>query len=143
MINLKHIMSSLILASVLIFPGCNNTESIDVIDDGLVINSISYSLGGDLDKTVVSYNFNLWNRTENSINIISATPILTEELSGRLGNQSIVNEINRTINSNTSEVITGSFYLDTNGLDKKEIEKLNIELKQFRVLSEQTLGFDK
>ncbi|WP_054025071.1 hypothetical protein [Bacillus sp. FJAT-28004] len=128
---------------ILILIGCSkNNPPEDVVDDGLVINSISFGLGGDLNKTLVSYNFNLWNKTRKAILIKTVEPILSDDLRKRLEDNELINEINKTINGSSSEVISGSFYLNTQGLDKQGIEKLNIELKEFRINSEQKIGIE-
>ncbi|MBB6635295.1 hypothetical protein [Cohnella thailandensis] len=130
-----------ILFSILI--GCSNiNQSKDVVDDSLVINSISVGFGGDLNKTLVSYNFNLWNKTKKAIFIMTVEPILSDDLRKRLENSELINEINKTINGSSSEVISGSFSLNTQGLDKQGIEKLNIELKKFKIISEQEIGIE-
>ncbi|MBP2898940.1 hypothetical protein J8340_23400 [Escherichia coli] len=48
--------------------------------------------------------------------------------------------MNKKINENASEEISGSFYLDTQGLDKEEILNLNITLDKFRITTEQVIG---
>lgn len=123
--------------------GCSDiNQPQDIVDDGLVINSITFSLGGDLDKTLVSYNFNLWNKTKKAILIKSVEPILSDDLRERVGDSELINEVNETINGSSSEVISGSFFLNTQGLDKQGIEKLNIELKKFKIISEQEIGIE-
>lgn len=135
----------ILLLSVLFsfFIGCSNiNQPQDVVDDGLVINSITFGLGGDLNKTLVSYNFNLWNKTKKAILIRSVEPILSDDLRKRLEDSELINEINKTINGSSSEVISGSFFLNTQGLDKQGIKKLNIELKKFKIISEQEIGIE-
>ncbi len=141
--NLMRILVPSILISILFITGCTKNQlSKDTVDDGLVINSISFGLGGDLNKTLVSYNFDLMNKTKNAIIIKSVEPILSDNLNNRLVDNGLINEINKTINGSSSEIITGSFYLNTQGLDKQGIEKLNIELKKFRIITEQEIGIE-
>lgn len=136
---LTQILICLILIVIII--GCNTiNQSKDVVDDGLVMHSLSFGLGGDLNKTQVSYSFNLWNKTKKVITIKSVEPILSEDLLSRLEDSELINEINKTIQGNTSEVISGIFYLKTEGLDKQGILNLNIELKRFKVVTEQEIG---
>ncbi|OAB38649.1 hypothetical protein PMSD_06445 [Paenibacillus macquariensis subsp. defensor] len=139
----KHILVASVLCSMFIIVGCsNNSLPSDTSDDGLVINSISYSLGGDLDKTLVSYNFNIWNKTKNSIIVKTVEPILSDSLRKRLVDNKIKNEVNNTIHGNTSKGITGSFHLNTQGLDKQGINNLNIDIKKFRIITEQEIGIE-
>jgi len=131
----------ILLSSMLfsLFIGCSNiNQPRDVVDDGLVISSITFSLGGDLDRTLVSYNFNLWNRTKKAILISSVEPILSDDLRKRLDSE-LKADINLTIDGSSSEVISGSFFINTQGLDKQEIIKLNIELKNFKIVTEQVI----
>ncbi|KOR90313.1 hypothetical protein [Paenibacillus solani] len=121
--------------------GCSNiNQPKDVGDDGLVIGSITFGLGGDLDKTLVSYNFNLWNKTKKAILIKSVEPILSDDFRKRVEDSELINEVNKTINESSLEVISGSFFINTQGLDKHGIKKLNIELKKFKIISEQEIG---
>jgi len=131
-----------IIICTFLISACSKSSQDDVVDDGLVINSISIGLGGEPDKTLVTYNFNIWNKTRNTILIKSIEPILSENLQQRLLDNEIKNEINRTINGSTSEIFTGSFQLNTQGLEKQAIEKLNIKLEKFRIITEQELGLE-
>ncbi|WP_068618120.1 hypothetical protein [Paenibacillus tuaregi] len=141
--NLARTVFSLIMLLILFTAGCENPNSRNMVDDGLAVNSISYGLGGDIKKTTVSYNFNLWNKTGKSIKVISVIPVISNDLIERLNGRPMVNEINRTIKGNSAEVITGSFYLDTEGLDKDQIERLNVKLQKFRIITEQVIGIEK
>ncbi|KOP67288.1 hypothetical protein AMS62_20085 [Bacillus sp. FJAT-18019] len=124
------------------FIGCSNiNQPQDVVDDGLVISSITFGLGGDLDRTLVSYNFNLWNKTKKAILIRSVEPILSDDLRKRLDSE-LKADISITIDGSSSEVISSSFFINTQGLDKQEIKKLNIELKNFKIITEQEIGIE-
>ncbi|MEC0092317.1 hypothetical protein [Paenibacillus macquariensis] len=96
----KHILVASILFSMLIVGCSKNSLPSDTSDDGLVIDSISYSLGGDLDKTLVSYNFNIWNKTKKSIIVKIVEPILSDDLRKRLLDKELKNEVNNTSHGN-------------------------------------------
>ncbi|MNU83358.1 hypothetical protein D3C71_730570 [compost metagenome] len=121
---------------------CSNNQSENVVDEGLVINSISFGLGGELDNTLVTYNFNIWNKTRKAILIKSIEPIINETLKQRVIDSKLILEVNKTINGTSSENFTGSFSLNTKGIDKQGIENLNIQLQKFRIITEQVLGIE-
>ncbi|MNN51134.1 hypothetical protein D3C81_1657540 [compost metagenome] len=121
---------------------CSNNQSENVVDEGLVINSISFGLGGELDNTLVTYNFNIWNKTRKAILIKSIEPIINEPLKQRVIDSKLILEVNKTINGTSSENFTGSFSLNTKGIDKQGIENLNIQLQKFRIITEQVLGIE-
>ena len=130
-------LGSLLLIFFLVLTGCNTN---DAVEEGLVISSISFGLGGEVDETLVSYTFNLWNKSNQEVNVKTVQPILTDELNKRVKKDGLINKVNKKINENSSEEISGSFYLDTQGLDKEEILKLNIKLDKFRITTEQDVG---
>lgn len=133
--SIKYLGTLLLISFVL--TGCNTNE---VVEEGLVVSSISFGVGGELDETLVSYTLNLWNKTNRDINVKTVQPILTDELINRIRKDELTNEVNKKINENSSEEISGSFYLETQGLDKEGILKLNIKLEKFRITTEQDIG---
>jgi hypothetical protein len=143
---LKKFYFILIIAFVLILlAACSGKDKDGTkdIEDGLIINSISIGLGGEIDKTEVNYSFNLWNRTKRSITILSVMPILDQSIQETLITKEITNEINKELLGNTSEIVKGSFIIDTQGLDKKDIENLNIRINDFIINSQQNIGIYK
>ena len=136
---------TLFLFLILALSACSSSsvKGDETIEDGLIINSISFGLGGsneDLDTTVVSYNFNLWNRTNKSIMIKTVEPILTSDLQDRLTDSNIKLDINKQVIGNSSEVVSGTFSLNTRGLDKEGILDLKINVKEFTITTEQVIG---
>jgi len=139
---LKRPVIFLFLLLIFVLSGCNlNGNKGEIGEDKLTVSSISIALGGsdDLDTTVVSYDFNLWNGTGNSIKIKSVEPILTMDLQNRLTDNDIEVEINKQVNSKSSEVLSGTFKLNTKGLNKQEIINLDIHVKEFKVTTEQVV----
>ena len=119
----------------------SNVKTDEIVEDGLIINSISIGLGGkeDLDTTVVSYNFNLWNRTGKSVIIKSVEPILNTNLQKRLIESNVKQDINKQLKGNTSEAFSGTFELNTTGLNKEQIMDLEINVKEFNISTEQVI----
>ncbi|MEK4370016.1 hypothetical protein [Paenibacillus sp. FSL R5-0473] len=146
--NQKRSMILLFLLMILAVSGCssNSVKTDKIIEDGLNINSISIGLGGseeDEGITVVTYHFNLWNRTNKSIILKTVEPIISNEIQERLIDRDIRLDINKKIDGNTSEALTGTFKLDTKGLDKEGIIKLNINVKKFNIAFEQVIGINE
>lgn len=52
-------------------------------------------------------------------------------------------DINEKVDGNSSEALTGTFKLDTKGLDKEGIIKLNINVKKFNIAFEQVIGINE
>ncbi|MNK75072.1 hypothetical protein D3C87_946070 [compost metagenome] len=138
----RYLSLFLIFICMYMLCSCSNNQSENVVDEGLVINSISFGLGGELDNTLVTYNFNIWNKTRKAILIKSIEPIINEPLKQRVIDSKLILEVNKTINGTSSENFTGSFSLNTKGIDKQGIENLNIQLQKFRIITEQVLGIE-
>ncbi|MDT9722812.1 hypothetical protein QVE09_28355 [Paenibacillus sp. ClWae2A] len=146
--NQKRLIILLFLLIILALTGCNsNSVKTDgIVEDGLNINSISIGLGGseeDEGITVVTYHFNLWNRTNKSIILKTVEPIISNGIQERLMDRDIKLDINKKVDGNTSEALTGTFKLDTKGLDKEGIIKLNINVKEFNIAFEQVIGINE
>ncbi|WP_339303447.1 hypothetical protein [Paenibacillus sp. FSL R5-0519] len=145
--NPKLSMILIFLLTILPLSGCSSSgvKTDEIVEDGLIINSISIGLGGseeDEGITVVTYHFNLWNRTNKSIILKTVEPILSKHIQERLIDTNIKLDINEKIDGNSSEALTGTFKLDTKGLDKEGIIKLNINVKEFNVAMEQVVGMN-
>jgi hypothetical protein len=132
---------SIILLSLLM--GCNNNQKFGIetsVEDGLVLNSIVYSLGGEPERTEVSYSVQIWNRTKKTVIIKTIEPIMDESITSKLINSNLNNEVQIELKSGAAERISGSFVLDTKGLDKEKISKLDYNSKSFKVTTEQEVS---
>lgn len=146
--NQKRSMVLIFLLIILALTGCisSSVKTDKIVEDGLNINSISFGLGEseeDAGITVVTYNFNLRNRTNKSIILKTVEPIISKEIQERLIDRNIKLDINKKVDGNTSEALTGTFKLDTKGLDKEGIMKLNINVKEFNIAMEQVVGINE
>lgn len=146
--NQKHAMILIFLLMILALSGCisYSVKTDKIVEDGLIINSSSFGLGEseeDAGITVVTYNFNLRNRTNKSIILKTVEPILSKDIQERLIDRNIKLDINMKIDDNSSEELTGSFKLDTKGLDKEGIINLNINVNEFNVAIEQVIGMNE
>jgi len=132
--NQKRSMILIFLLMILALSACisSSVKTDETVEDGLNINSISIGLGGseeDEGITVVTYHFNLWNRTNKSIMLKTVEPIISKEIQERLIDRDIKLDINKKVDGDTSEAVAGTFRLDTKGLDKEGIIELNINVK--------------
>ncbi|MGE6574235.1 hypothetical protein [Paenibacillus xylanexedens] len=146
--NQKRSMILIFLLIIVALSGCisSSVKTDGIVEDGLNINSISIGLGGseeDAGITVVTYNFNLRNRTNTSIILKTVEPILSKEIQERLIDRGIKLDINEKVDGNNSEELTGTFKLDTRGLDKEGIINLNINVKEFNIAFEQVIGINE
>ncbi|WP_339299996.1 hypothetical protein MKY92_07690 [Paenibacillus sp. FSL R5-0623] len=146
--NQKRSMILLFLLIIVALSGCisYSVKADKIVEDGLIINSISFGLGEseeDAGITVVTYNLNLRNRTNKSIILKTVEPIISKDIQERLIDRDIKLDINEKIDGDTSEALTGTFKLDTKGLDKEGIIKLNINVKEFNIAMEQVVGMNE
>ncbi|WP_017689867.1 hypothetical protein [Paenibacillus sp. PAMC 26794] len=146
--NQKRSMILLFLLIIVALSGCisYSVKADKIVEDGLIINSISFGLGEseeDAGITVVTYNLNLRNRTNKSIMLKTVEPIISKEIQERLIDRDIKLDINEKIDGDTSEELTGTFKLDTKELDKEGIIKLNIDVKEFNIAFEQVIGMNE
>ncbi|MBP2244271.1 hypothetical protein [Paenibacillus xylanexedens] len=146
--NQKRSMILIFLLIIVALSGCisSSVKTDETVENGLNINLISIGLGGseeDEGITVVTYHFNLWNRTNKSIILKTVEPIISKEIQERLIDRDIKLDINKKVDGNTSEALTGTFKLDTKGLDKEGIIKLNINVKEFNIAIEQVIGINE
>ncbi|NMI03170.1 hypothetical protein HF638_04245 [Paenibacillus sp. SZ31] len=146
--NQTRLMILLFLLIIVALNGCssNSVKADEIVEDGLIINSITIGLGEseeDAGITVVTYNFNLRNRTNTSIMLKTVEPILSKDIQERLIDRDIKLDINMKIDGNSSEALTGTFRLDTKGLDKEGIMKLNINVNEFNIATEQVVGINE
>jgi len=141
-------MILLFLLIIVALSGCisSSVKTDEIVEDGLIINSISIGLGeseANAGITVVTYNFTLRNRTNKSIMLKTVEPILSKDIQERLIDRDIKLDINEKIDGDTSEALTGTFKLDTKGLDKEGIIELNINVKEFNIAIEQVVGINE
>ncbi|MCP1182930.1 hypothetical protein [Paenibacillus sp. 1781tsa1] len=145
--NQKHAMILIFLLMILALSGCisYSVKTDKIVEDGVNINSITIGLGEseeDAGITVVTYNFTLRNRTNTSIMLKTVEPILSKDIQERLIDRDIKLDINEKVDGNSSEELTGTFKLDTKGLDKEGIIKLNINVNEFNIAMEQVVGMN-
>ncbi|MGG6310744.1 hypothetical protein [Paenibacillus macerans] len=122
---------------LIVLTACNSKDQ--PVEDGLVLYT-TYSLGGeDLKVTEVSYSVNLSNRTNHAIYLLSIEPVISESLYPQLIDTELKMNANQEILPMSAKEIKGEFKVDTAGLDKEQIADL-IQLKQFKVITEQIVG---
>lgn len=133
--------SMVILFICIIFSliGCKvSGDKSEIIADGIVIGQTFISLGGEsTDITEVTYRINLRNKLGKPISVLAIEPVISKDLFDRLIDDSIRLEVNKEIESNESEEISGHFKIDTKGLSKEEIMKFEIGIREYKIQTEQ------
>lgn len=111
---------------------------------GLKINGWNSSLGGvnktDLDKTLFSYSINLTNENEKDILIKSIQPSVNESIKNKILSKEMVVFVDKSIKSNETIQINGEIVIDTKGLGKPDIVKLEPFITDIRVSTEETVS---
>lgn len=107
--------------------------------EGLEVRSLMVAFGGGANGTIVSYNFTLWNLSEEPITVSSIEPVLSIAAMERLEGQDIRIELNQTIESEASVYIEGLFNLNTDGMSKQQIIDEDLDIQNFKITTEQVL----
>lgn len=107
--------------------------------EGLEVRSFLLMFGGGADETVVSYNFHLWNWSEEPVNVSSIEPVLSKAAMDLLEGQGIRVELNETIESEASVYIEGQFNVNTEGMNKHQIIDADLDFENFKITTEQVL----
>lgn len=128
-----------------LFKVCNSKNSQNQTKGGLEIHNWSSGLGGvnknDLDKTRFSYSINITNENEKTIFIKSIQPSVNETIKSKILSKETVVIVNKDIKPNETVQINGEIIIDTKGLTKSDILKLEPFIKDIKVLTEETVDF--
>lgn len=121
-----------------IISGCSLASEQE--QEGLEVRSLMVAFGGGADGTIVSYNFTLWNLSEEPITVSSIEPVLSKAAMERLEGQDIrIELLNQTIESEASVYIEGLFNLNTGGMSKQQIIDEDLDIQNFKITTEQVL----
>lgn len=123
--------------------GCN-TQTHMKTKGGLKINSWSSGLGSfnetDLDNTKFSYSIDLTNDNEKSIFIKSIQPSVNETIRSRILSKEMSVDVDRDIKPNETIHITGELIVNTKGLVKSDIVKLEPFITDIKVSIEENVS---
>ena len=133
-----------ILCIFIFLTGRNNTNTQIQSKGGLKISNWSSGLGSvndtDLNKTKFSYSVNLTNENENTIFIKSIQPSVNEKIKDKIISKDIIVAVNKDIKPNGTIQINGELIVDTKGLTKSDIEKLEPFITDIKVSTEETVS---
>jgi len=136
-----------VLCVFLFLIGCNNTKVHNQAKGGLIIRNWSSGLGSvnenDLDKSVFSYSIHLTNENEKAVFVKSVQPIVKQNIKNMILSENTSIAVNKTINSNETIEITGEIIVDTKGLTKADIVKLEPFITDMKVSSEETISLKR
>lgn len=147
-INLSKKTILILIASVvfmfLLFDVSYNKNIQNQVKGGLKINEWIFGLGSvdetNLDKTKLSYSFNLTNENNKSIFIKSIEPLINENIKDKIINKDIVIAVNKDIKPNETIQINGEIIFDTKELSKSDIEKLEPLLIDIKVSTDEIIN---
>jgi hypothetical protein len=132
-----------ILCFFVLFVGYNSTKAQINIKGGLKINGWSSGLGSvnetDLDKTKFSYSINLTNENEKNIFIKSIQPLVNEGIKNKIISNEMAVDVNKDIRPNETIQINGEIIVDTKGLTKSDIVKLEPFITDIKVSTDETI----
>jgi hypothetical protein len=135
------------LLTLLLFTGCSSKSAQNQIKGGLKIYSWSSALGSvsntDLDKTKFSYSVDLSNENDKSIFIKSIQPLVNETIKDKILSKEVLVTVNKDVKSNETIQISGEIIIDTKGLTKLDLEKLEPFIMDIKVISEETVNLRK
>jgi hypothetical protein len=134
----------LVLFVFILCAACSSTNTQNQPKGGLKINGWSSALGGvngtDLDQTKFSYSINLTNENEKNIFIVSIQPSVNETIKNRILSKEIVVAVNKEMKPNETIQINGEIIVDTAGLGKPDIAKLEPFITDIKVSTEETVN---
>ncbi|MBC8061697.1 MAG: hypothetical protein H7Y18_13660 [Clostridiaceae bacterium] len=147
---LKKLLLSFILTILVVFVlfiAYNSKKAEIETKGGLKIQNWSSSLGSinetDLDKTIFSYSVYLTNQNEKSIFIRSIQPSVNEAVKYKIISIETVVSVNKDIKPNETIQINGEIILDTKGLLKQDIVKLEPFITDIKVSTEETISLKR
>lgn len=143
----KLMMIIFSLFTFVFFIGCSNTKVQVQSKSGLKIYNWSSALGGvnenDLDKTRYFYSINLTNENEKTIFIKSVQPSVNERIRNKILSKEIVVDVNKNLKPNETIKINGEIIIDTKGLEKSDIVKLEPFITDIKVSTEETVSLKR
>lgn len=112
-------------------------------EGGLKIDNWSSALGGvdetDLDKTKFTYSVSLTSRNENTVLVKSIVPLVNDSIANKILGNDMTVVVNKEIKPNETIQISGEIVVDTKGLTKADIAKLEPFITDINVSSEETI----
>lgn len=125
--------------------GCNSKKVQTQTKGGLIINSWSSGLGSvdesNLDKSLFSYSINLTNENEKTIYIKSIQPLVDEAIKDKILSKETVVSVDKYIDTNETIAINGEVIVDTKGLAKEDIIKLQPFTINVKVTTEEIITY--
>ena len=109
---------------------------------GLQIADFSSSISGvdgNPDQQLVVYNVIIHNPNNNTVTLLWLEPVLQDSISGRASDTELRHAVNEVIGPNSQVDIQGQLHLNTSGLTKSDIARLDPFFSGFTVSTDQTI----
>lgn len=116
------------------------------VDEGLIVKEWHYGIGLDEEEqTTLSYTINVTNTFEKKMKINAIMPVIDEKLQDRVMAKETLVEVNKAVESNDTLAIEGEILIDTKGLSKAELERIQPAIVGVKIVSEEVikLGHDR
>ena len=138
----KTLIFFLICSFIFVISACNSTKSQE--EEKYIMNA-SYSYGGDLEKTIISYEITI-SGTEEVIENIDAYEVLINQEYSDLMLENGPHNPHKDLGEEAYFKVEGNFVFDTSGKTKEEIDEMNL-LQGIRLIdkdeNEEVLKFHK
>mgnify|MGYP000845339880 FL=1 len=133
------------LLNLMAFSGCTNNNETNY--PGFKVYSWSSSLGSVNNEnpylTSYIYDISITNESLENTRIISIEPILSDAVKERLLDKSITVDVNEEVYPHETISVKGSLILNTEGMTKDEISKLNPFIIGIKINSETVVYLEK
>jgi hypothetical protein len=141
------IITAFVFLILLSLAGCSRESAQNQMKGGLGVYSWSSGLGSvnniDLDKTKFSYSVDLTNENNKSIFIKSIQPVVSDTIKDKMLNNELMVTVNKHVASNETIQVNGEIIIDTKGLNKSDIQKLDPFITDIKVISEEIIDLRK
>jgi len=138
----KIIPLFLILVILLLLAGCKGQVQLQQ-ENGLQIHNLSTAIGAvdssNSDEQKVSYSFSITNSSNAEVYIKSTEPIVSDPVKEKILSGTTSLDVNKSVQANSTIQLTGELRLNTKGLSKSDIVKLEPMIKGFDVITEQNV----
>ena len=138
----KILVFSLMISLIIVTSACGSNEETE--EEKYIMNA-SYSYGGNLEETSISYEITISGTKEVIENIYAYEVLINEEYS-QLMLENGPHNPKKVIGDKTFFKVTGKFVFDTSGKTKQEIDEMQL-LQGIRIIDndegEEVLKFNK
>jgi hypothetical protein len=127
------------LALLLSVAACATPSSAPGKLTGLWIPSLTTSLSGEPDRTILSYSAIITNSSSREVFVESARPVLSHGFAKLAGDADLTQTMDKALPSGGSIEVKGEITLNTSGMSKEQIQSLTPALLSLEVRQRELL----